>query len=287
MISCSYAFEAIGTRWAIETDEPLEPGLQAWLDHRIDDFDATYSRFRPDSVLSRYAAVGGVCELPAEAAPLLEFYRQLYEVTDGAVSPLVGRALEHLGYDPAYTLRRRPGSATVPDWDHVLTVEGSVLHATEPVLIDVGAAGKGYLVDLVAQELTEAGLSDFLVDGGGDIYRRGTDDHAIGLEDPADPTRVIGVAHLRRGALCGSSTNRRSWADGLHHIINPATAEPTTDVIASWVVADRAMVADGLSTALFLTQPADLAPYFAFGYVRLPAAGGVEYSTNFDWEIFT
>ncbi len=287
MISSRYDFEAIGTRWSIGTAAPIAPDLLSWMHIRIDAFDATYSRFRPDSSISRFATTGGVCELPDDAVPILDFYRRLYEVTGGSISPLVGGALEHLGYDRAYSLRRRPGSLTVPDWDDTLTVDGPVLCSSEPVLIDVGAAGKGYLVDLVAQELSQAGLDEYLVDGGGDIYHLGDQDCPIGLEHPSEPGAVIGVAHLRQGALCGSAVNRRAWGEGLHHIIDPATGEPTTGTIATWVAADSAMVADGLSTALFLTEASNLADQFAFSYVRMPTSGGVEYSTDFDWEIFT
>ncbi len=281
-----HAFEALGTSWTIETRAALPSSLLSRMHTRVDDFDRAYSRFRPDSLVSRFAETGGTCELPDDAGPLLAFYRVLYEATDGRVSPLVGRALEHLGYDPQYSLQRRPGVATVPDWDDVLRVQGSVLVTSEPILLDFGAAGKGYLVDLLAEELNGAGIAEYVVDASGDLVRRGPDECRVGLEDPVDPTRVIGVANLRSGAICGSADNRRSWG-GLHHIIDAATAEPTTAVTATWVVAASAMVADGLATALFMAEPATLARAFAFSYVRMPTAGGVEYSTNFDGELFT
>ena len=287
MITSNHGFEAIGTRWNIGTSAPLSADLLSWLHTRIEDFDATYSRFRPDSSISRFAQAAGVCELPADATPLFSFYRQLYDVTEGSVTPLVGRALEHLGYDRDYSLRRRPGSAVVQDWDDVLTVEGSLLRSSEPVLIDVGAAGKGYLVDLVADRLAQSDLDEYLIDGGGDIYHSGPAATLIGLEHPNAPDTVIGVAHLREGAVCGSATNRRNWGENLHHIVDPATGQPTVGTMATWAAAASAMVADGLSTALFLAEPKRLAEHFDFGYVRMPTSGGVEYSTNFDWDIFT
>jgi thiamine biosynthesis lipoprotein len=294
-----YRFQAIGTSWTISTTPPLDTGTLARIQRTVEEFDLTYSRFRPDSDISQFARAAGSQALPDTAAPLFAFYRQLYEITEGQVSPLVGRALEHLGYDSNYSLRRRSGQVSVPLWDDVLTVAGSVLTATEPVLLDVGAAGKGYLVDLLAEKLAQHGYREFLIDASGDIAHCGPETCRVGLEHPADPGQVIGVANLQNASLCGSAVNRRSWGEGLHHIIDPVTGESTTDVLATWVVVDRSisidgnatshstMVADGLATALFFTEPSILANQFDFSYVRMLATGGVEYSINFDGELFT
>lgn len=281
-----HQFEAIGTRWRIHTESPLDPSTIDRLESRAEEFDRTYSRFRPDTLIRQAAEHPGSFRFPDDAGPLFSLYRKLYDVTDGAVSPLVGTTLEHLGYDQDYSLRRHPGHTTVPDWDDVLQVEGTVLTTTEPIVLDVGAAGKGYLVDLLAEILQQDAVDECLIDGSGDLIHRGSTACRVGLESPLDPTMVIGVADLRNAALCASATNRRAWGDGLHHIIDPATAEPATGVLASWVVADSAMLADALATALFLVDPAVLAEHFTFSYVRMRAGGGVEYSINFPGELF-
>lgn len=279
-------FDALGTRWNVRTDIPLGAGLVDRLIARAEEFDATYSRFRPDSLISRFAATGGTCALPGDAAPLLDWYRRLYDATGGAVTPLVGGALEHLGYDPGYSLVRRAGAACVPVWDDVLRVEGSVLTSTQPLLVDLGGAGKGYLVDLLGQLLDEVGVDRYLVDGSGDLRHRGPGVVRVGLESPHDPTKAIGVARLSGRALCASATNRRRWGEGLHHIIDPVTGEPVNGVLATWVIADSALMADGLATALFLAEPTVLSQEFRFSFVRMLADGSVEYSTDFDGELF-
>ena len=50
-----------------------------------------------------------------------------YELTGGAVTPLIGGALEHLGYDAGYRLSALPGRPTTPDWDAVMTWDGNTL----------------------------------------------------------------------------------------------------------------------------------------------------------------
>ncbi|MCU1441201.1 MAG: FAD:protein transferase [Rhodoglobus sp.] len=254
---------------------------------RIEVFDRTWSRFRHDSLVARIATTPGVWEFPDDAAPLFDLYRRLYEVTDGAMSPLVGRALENLGYDRAYSLRPNGGSTTVPAWDDAISWDGHALTTVRPVSIDVGAAGKGYLVDIVSGMLAEAGHEEFIVDGSGDIRQHGAASIRVGLEHPRDTTKAIGIANLHNRAICSSATNRRTWGDGLHHVIDATTGLPTTRIIATWAVAATALEADGISTALFFTDPARLAERFEYDYVRMLSTGRVEFSPHLDGEIFT
>jgi thiamine biosynthesis lipoprotein len=60
---------------------------------------------------------------------------------------------------------------------------------------------------------------------------------------------VIGVVDLVNRALCASAVNRRTWGEGLHHVIDGRTRKPTTEVVATWVIADDAATADGLARA--------------------------------------
>lgn len=279
-------FDAIGTVWEIRSESELSPSTVSQVHERIESFDATYSRFRGDSLVRRVAAAPGEYHFPDDATALFELYRALYLATDGALTPLVGHALEQLGYDSEYSLRRRPGTAVVPDWDDVLQIDGPTVTTGTPVLLDLGAAGKGYLVDLVGELLARCGVGAFLVDGSGDLVHRGPASCRVGLENPLDPSQVIGVAHLQNTALCASAVNRRQWGDGLHHIIDPVTAEPVRGVLATWVVAGSALLADGLATALFLSEPAWLARLFDFEYVRMHDTGAVDFSTGFPGELF-
>jgi thiamine biosynthesis lipoprotein len=279
-------FEAIGTRWQIDSTEPLDAGLvQAILD-RIAAFDRTWSRFRSDSVVADIARAAGSWDLGIDAPPLFTLYSRLADATDGAVSPFVGDALNHLGYDASYSLRERNEPRTgAPNWAATARLEGTVLHTTAPVTIDIGAAGKGYLVDIVAGLLTAAGHAGFTVDASGDIAHRGAPIR-VALEHPFDPSRAIGVVTLTGGALCASATNRRAWGDGLHHVIDGRTGAPVEEVVATWALAADAATADGVATALFFSPPAELAASFDAEGVRVFTDGRIERSPGFPGELF-
>jgi len=279
-------FDAIGTRWQIDTVDPLPPEVVERIAARVEAFDRTYSRFRDDSLVSEIAKTPGTYRLPDDADDLFGLYRRLYEATDAAVSPLVGRTLETMGYDRGYSLRPEARRAPVPSWEDSLAFSDGELTTLRPLVLDVGAAGKGYLVDIVGRLVAAAGVDSFVIDASGDIVHAGGDPIRVALEHPRDPGKAIGVVTLANGSLCASASNRRSWGDGLHHIIDATTGLPTERVIATWAMAATGLEADGLATALFLAEPQRLALTFEFDFVRMFANGRIERSPHLDGELF-
>jgi len=253
---------------------------------RIETFDRTYSRFRPDSWVTEVARAPGSYTFPPDAERLLGLYGRLVDLTDGAMNPLVGASLEQLGYDAAYSLRPQGRPRPAPAWGET-TWRAPVLTVDTPATLDVGAAGKGYLADLVADVLAAAGVASFTVDASGDLVHRSVQPLRVGLEHPHDPSRAIGVVELLGGsALCASAVNRRSWGEGLHHVLDARTGRPTSDVVATWVIAGEALVADALATALFFVPPARLMPEFDFTFVRVNADGRIESACDLPGEMF-
>ena len=209
-----FSFDGIGTRWEISTPSRLSGELRRGLLATVEEYDAAWSRFRPDSLIADAARTPGRIELPAEGAALGELYGTLYRLTEGAMTPLIGGSLERLGYDATYTLR--PGGAPLPAprWEDALDWQGTALTTTVPAVIDVGAAGKGQLADLLSARLRDGGCAGHFIDASGDLLDPGPDPVVVALEHPYDPTRAIGTVQLGAGALCASAANRRAWATG-------------------------------------------------------------------------
>ncbi|MGP6203522.1 FAD:protein FMN transferase [Microbacterium sp. F2] len=277
-----WRLEAIGTQWTIDTGKPLTEAERAAVLRLIGDFDREWSRFRGDSTV-RALASGGSRPLPTDAEAMFAVYADLGEATDGAVNPLVGVSLEALGYDSSYSLRHSDPISAPSDWRHVVSIGDGEMAVSQPALIDVGAIGKGRLVDLVLEHLEGAGQDSLTIDAGGDIRCSGVRER-IGLEHPYDPTRIIGVVDLTDAALCASATNRRAWGDGLHHVLDARTGMPVRAVAATWAVAPMAMMADAAATALFFDGGAQLARRWGVEWVRMTTAGRVEWSPGFGTE---
>lgn len=278
-------FEAIGTTWSLQVGGPLRDEqwqeVQAAMIERIDRFDQAYSRFRDDSWVTQIAPQPGRYELPPDGHELLQFYEQLYEATDGLVTPLIGQVMVDAGYDASYSLQPQT-LTTPPAWQDVLTYTRKHVMLKQPALLDFGAAGKGYVVDQVGAVLESHGVHDYIVDAGGDMLHRSPARTTVrvGLENPRDHSEVIGVVELGNASLCASSGSRRQWS-GYHHLINPKSLKSPADVLATWVIADDTMTADGLATALFFVPPRQLARRFRFAYAVLHHDMNLERSTTF------
>lgn len=281
-----WRFDAIGTTWDIETDTDLPDEAQEATRRLIDEFDREWSRFRPDSLVSQLARGAGVVDAPADTVELLTMYQQLSDATGGSVNPLVGDSLAALGYDGQVSLTVGVPHAAPADWQTMLAWTGESLAVSRPATIDIGAMGKGKLVDLTIQTLAAWTEGDVTVDASGDIATRGAPIR-VGLEHPYDTSRAIGVITVQNEALCASATNRRAWGDGLHHVLDARTGQPVRTVAATWAVAPDAVTADAITTALFFEGGPELAHAWDVQWVRMLTNGQVEFSPRCPAQLFT
>ncbi len=286
--STALEFEAIGTHWVIDLYDSSTRAFELLplIQNRISVFDKVYSRFQPDSLITAIAKKPGLYAFPKDAEPLFFLYQKLYQLTGGAFTPLIGQVMEDAGYDAHYSLESRKLEPP-PTWEEAMVYKEQHLTTKRPIVLDFGAGGKGYLVDLVGKMLVEQGVSSFCIDAGGDILYRHKDavKLKVGLEDPDDVSCVIGLAEVENASICGSAGNRRTWGE-YHHIIDPRTLDSPRHILATWVVAKEGLVADALATALFLVPSKVLRTDFSFEYLIMYADRSVETSKNWKGELF-
>ena len=289
-MSTQFTFDAIGTGWYVEVYESItkkdEATLFDLIKNRIEIFDKAYSRFRDDSLVTEISHTAGTYTMPDDFKTMIELYRQMYLETGGLMTPLIGQLISDLGYDKDYSLVEKTTLQSPPVWEDILSYTYPDLRITQPVLLDFGAMGKGYLVDIVAMLIEACGYHSYTIDAGGDIIHRGTQSIHIGLENPNNTKEVIGVVDLSNQSICGSSGNRRKWGK-FHHIINPETITSPREIISIWVIASSTILADALTTALFFTKPEKLQRVFEFEYLILNADFSIEKSSGFSAKLFT
>ena len=162
-------------------------------------------------------------------------------------------------FDPAYASERAPDLPpdappfTLDPAAHTLTSQAVRLH------LDLGAIGKGFALDRLAETLREWDMLSACLNSGGST--------ALALDPPAGSTGwPVGLgegnAHrmlaLANGALSGSGTAVQGA-----HLIDPRTGAPAVRTTRAWASAPGAATADALSTAFFVMGDADIARFCA------------------------
>lgn len=239
------------------------------------DVEATLRRFETDyyawadgelAALNAALRSGRGIEVSADLARLLVEARELAAASGGAFDPGVGGLVELWGFhraeagrstppEPAAIearLRRDSGiGALVVDGRHVKPESGSAT-------LDLGGIAKGEAVDRVIERLRRHGVSNALVNAGGDLRVIGARDGRawrVAVQDPGGG--VLGVIELADGEAAFTSGDYERYFDTeqgrrMHHIIDPRTGYPASGTRAVTVVADDAVHADAAATALFV-----------------------------------
>jgi thiamine biosynthesis lipoprotein len=259
-------FRAMGSDAHVLVNGPA--GLLQLARDRIEELERRWSRFRPDSEISRLNALAGwPMAVSVETLGLVGRALEGARATGGRYDPTVLGDLLRAGYDRTFeALGDAPerdgagGSALGRGWAGVVVdPTGSSVTLPAGVGLDPGGIGKGYAADLVVEEVRAAGAAGVCVNLGGDLRAEGRapggGSWVVGIEHPLRPGPAATVT-LDRGAVATSSRVRRAWgpaADRRHHLIDPSTGAPAdTGLAAVTVLAARGWQAEVLAKAAFL-----------------------------------
>jgi thiamine biosynthesis lipoprotein len=260
-------FQAMNTEVAITVpgaSSRVERNLSNGVERQFAEWDATFSRFRADSELSRLNSATGPMVVSRELFEAIERARYYCSLTDGWFDITVGRALRDAGYDRSFS----DGALDAPERAHTPTRAASspadlrldrptrTVELSPDVTLDCGGFIKGWAADRAAERLPRVAA----VDAGGDAVLRGNGPDGRGwrvcVEDPWRPGRPLLSFRVTDATVATSGSNRRRWyiAGRLaHHLIEPRTARPgVSDLAQVTVVTARAELADVLAKVVFL-----------------------------------
>jgi len=130
--------------------------------------------------------------------------------------------------------------------------------------LDVNAIAQGYTVDVVANLMNNVGVSNYMIEIGGEVRCKGTNVRGrkwrIGIEEPAEE-RVSGqfqtIVELDSMSLATSGNYRKYWQDEngqkVVHSIDPETGQPVVhNLLSASIIAPHATTADALATACMI-----------------------------------
>jgi thiamine biosynthesis lipoprotein len=239
----------------------------------FDRLDALMSVWRVGSDVLRINAAAGERAVPvsAEVREALHAARTISEWTGGKFDVTFGALADVWKFDhdqdntvpdPA-AIRSR---LALIDYRQIVIDDhaGTVFVKRKGMRVHLGGIGKGYAVERAAALLRRAGLRDFMIQAGGDLYVAGRNDGRpwrLGINDPRGAQgQSFATLDLSDGTFSTSGDYARSFMkDGVryHHLIDPATGQPARGCRSVTIVADSPLLADGLSTGVFILGPVE------------------------------
>jgi FAD:protein FMN transferase len=234
----------------------------------VERLDARLSHYRPESEicgLNRHAAFAPV-RMELSVFELLMRAAFLSRITGGAFDCTAGPLVKCWGFFRGEGRMPEPeavAAAREQVGSHLLEFDvetRSVRFLREGLDVHLGAIGKGYAVDRMAEILRGLGVDAALLHGGtSSIYGMGAppgeDGWEVGITDPRNRKRRLGVVRLCDRALSTSGdyeqyfeVNGRRYS----HVLDPRTGEPARGMWSAAVLADSATDTDALSTAAFV-----------------------------------
>jgi thiamine biosynthesis lipoprotein len=257
------------TAWTADEQKAVRAFEQAF--DEFDRLDRLLSVWHPESDVSKLNTAAGrqPVQVAAETLDALRLGLEVGEWTGGKFDVTFG-ALSGLWKFDHDQDNRIPSPADVRarlplvdframDLD---TETGTAFLRRPGMRVHLGGIGKGFAMDRAVAILRRQGVSDFLIQSGGDLYasgRRGDRPWRAGIQDPRGPAdRMFAAISLNNETFSTSGDYERFFMkDGrrYHHILDPDEGTPARGCRSVTIVASRAVLADSLSTGVFVLGP--------------------------------
>jgi thiamine biosynthesis lipoprotein ApbE len=233
----------------------------------IDRDASILSAWDPESEFSRWQRTRGVrTPVSAELAEVLSLFDAWRARTGGALDPAVERISQV--WSAAAARHRVPSDeevlqavADVQRTHWVVDVASRTATRLGDTPLVLASFTKGYIVDRAAKAALAAGATGAVVNIGGDIAVRGNARETVALRDPSAPAdngAPMAQVSVSNRAVATSGGYRRGFEIGgrhYSHIVDPRNGQPAGHVLSATVVADNAVDAGALATAMCVLDP--------------------------------
>jgi len=265
---------AMGSELQLRAWTTGEAAARASFDAVFAEFErleALMSTWRPGSDVLRINAAAGVQPVPVhtDVRDVLRQARQISEWTEGTFDVTFGALTDVWKFDhdqdnsvPAEAEIR----ARLPLIDYrrieIDDRAGTVFLTRTGMKIHLGGIGKGYAVERATRIIRAAGVHDFMIQAGGDLYVGGHKDGRpwrLGINDPRGPEgKSFATVDLTDSTFSTSGDYARFFmTDGVryHHILDPRTGQPARLCRSVTIAAESPVLADAIAKGVFILGP--------------------------------
>lgn len=271
---------AIGTTYSIKYFSNSAKDLEPQVDSLIDLFNQSMSTWVPDSKINQINAGKDSVAVGAAFKEVFDYAAEIYRKTDGYFDPTVGNLVNAYGFGADGKQEKIPSQQIIDSLrqyvgfyklDMIPAGEENmyfVMGSHSGIYLEFNAIAKGTLVDYIARMLANEGITNYLVEVGGEVVAAGMNierqkEWSVGVADPTqdrDGLNYVTAVKLKNKAMAGSGNFRKFKIDQVTgnkivHTVNPLTGMAVpSEVLGVNVIADNCTLADGYATA-FMAMP--------------------------------
>ncbi len=263
----SYSFEVMGTTAKVELwhkDEKLAQQLMKNVElemRRIDQLMSPYIESSELSLINKNAADHPL-RISEETFSVIQRSIEFSRLTKGAFDI----TFASVGYKYDYREKVSPSVQEINETKHLINYRSinldekmhTIYFSTPGTRIDLGGIAKGYAVDLCIEKLKISGVEHAFVQAGGDSRVLGDKQGRlwnIGIRHPRQEHGVVTQIPLENAAISTSGDYERFYIENgerIHHILDPKSGKSVKGVVSVSIIADTSIVADALSTSVFV-----------------------------------
>jgi thiamine biosynthesis lipoprotein len=251
---------AFGTYWRVlSAGSRQEQFVEDLARSTFSEIDRAMSPYNPTSDLSRFN-MGDGSDTGTPSADLLtvaDAALALSRISGGAFDPTVGPTVGRFGFGPI-------SGPQTGNWRGIAITDGILQKSVPGLTLDLCGIAKGYAIDKLARGLMAEGMTDWLIDLGGELRAMGQ--HPSGRDWRASVANPFvadgqGMAVLSLGgrAVATSGITENGYDIGgrwVSHLIDPVLVRPIdSHLLSVSVLSSTAMRADGLATMLTVMGP--------------------------------
>ena len=257
----------MGTTVTIEVLATNEANALEYIDRAFDEIyhvDELMSSYKNESQLSILNRQGHLDNADPDFVYVLERSKYYSGISDGAFDVTIKPILD------LWSSKYSPGGTYMPPTtdeinetlqlvDHSgIIIKGSSISLLPNMNVILGGIAKGYSVDMAVESLVLNGITNGFVNAGGDGRFIGLNEQGvpwnIGLQNPDKSEEAVARMKLTNMAVATSGNYERYFSDAakVSHISDPRTGYSAQELISATVIADTAMDADALATAVFV-----------------------------------
>lgn len=266
--------KTMGTTYKIKylsSDRSSKSAWQKKVEIRLKQVNQHLSMYDPDSEITAFnkGPLGIYKNASDDFFTMVETGRHLYALSNGAWDGTIKPLVDLWGFGTRKQPDTIPSNATISEallqvgFGHIQIQSPRQIIKNKSVTLDFGSIAKGYGVDAIARLFRDAGITNVLVEIGGELYASGKNKKGklwtVGISRP-DPVlakqSLYKILRLNNQAIATSGNYRNFYTiEGrtFSHIIDPKTGYPVQNrIVSASVIAKDCTMADGLATALMV-----------------------------------